>query len=185
MDRFAAQIRIGGTIDRTTPSASDPEESVLDMMISMINGAGVSHEYGDAIAAIPVNAQDEDDSQLLQYLDDKCLQFCADQTCNGEFKELEEFLREHNIPYNRWSECYSGWVGEDVYWVPGMDKPLAIACDGHGSDYVNMEDVRQVLEGLDRTRSYHVHVESVKRQLKALCPEVPEIPPFKIVGEKA
>jgi hypothetical protein len=91
-DRWAAQIRIGGTIDRTTDSKSDPEESALDMMIGMINGASVSHEYGDAIAEIPINAQDDDDSQLLQYLEDDVngadgdgwLQFRDDQARNGE-----------------------------------------------------------------------------------------------------
>lgn len=190
-DRSHAQISIGGTIDRTTPSKSDPEESVLDVMISMINGAGVTNAEGGAVAEIPINAEDDDDSQLLQYLDgfddgeELTLRFRDDQARNGEFDELERFLRDNNIPYRRWSEAAHNYLAEDVYWVPGMLKALTIFCNMAGDELVSMDDVRVVLNGMERPRSYQVHVDSVKRQLQALCPEPPEIPPFKIVGEKA
>ena len=148
----------------------------------MINVAGVSHEYGDAIAQLTFG----DEDGLLWYFnkEQRCLEFRAEVT-SGEFEDLETFLRENDIPYNRRSACYGGFTGEDVYWVPGMAKPLEISCDDHGRDLVPMEEVRAVLQGLDRRRSISVHLESVRRQLEVLCPNRPEIPPFKIVGEKA
>ena len=87
----------------------------------------LSHEFGDVIAEIPVNAEDENDSQLLQYTNDKgLLEFKGESVPNGEFDELEAFLREGGIPYNRDCCAYGGFMAEDVYWVPGMSEPVVI-----------------------------------------------------------
>ena len=113
-DRYNASIRIGGTIDRNNDSKADPEISALNMLVALINGADVSHEFGDAVAVI---CEGEDDA-LLAYTDDNgLLEFKGEQVPNGEFTEIEEFLREQGIPYNRSTCAYGGFMGEDVYYL--------------------------------------------------------------------
>lgn len=193
MDRYNAVIRIGGTINRTTVSKSDPDESVLDVMIGMINGADVSHEWGDVIAEIPVNAEDENDSQLLQYMnDDGLLEFKGESVPDGEFDELEAFLREEGIPYRRTCCAYGGFMGEDVYWVSGMVEPVIVLADDHGTDYVEREQVEKALRILNECRELIPHamkyaMKSAKfdeavNLLKEVCPERPNIPEFQIAS---
>jgi len=187
-DRYNASIRIGGTIDRTTDSQCDPEMSALNVMLAMINGADVSHEWGDAVAVI---CEGEDD-ELLQYTNDNgLLEFKGESVINGEFDELETFLREHDIPYNRSTCAYGGYLGEDVYWMPGMEQPLVILGDDHGTDYVSREDISILLHTLKEGRDADTFVDMARElvhtaieKLEEVCPDPPDIPPFKIVGEK-
>lgn len=116
-DRWNGQIWMGGELSRTKDSQADPETSVLDALISMINDSGASHEWGDAAANIKTA------EGLDQYLDDDGLINLKDhQATNGEFEELETFCRENGIPYSRVSESYCENQAEEVWWLPGMKE---------------------------------------------------------------
>jgi hypothetical protein len=183
-DRFPAEIRIGGKISRTKRCEHDPDETILDCLIGMINGAGVSREYGGATAEIPVNEQDEGDAELLQYSDDEgCLRFRDDQARNGEFEELEEFLVVHDIPYDRWGDHYCEYDAENAYFRPGMKVPLITYADARGDEIVCGDTVRKALAMLESVVSGGgSNIHEAIRCLKDACPAEPDaLEKFEIV----
>jgi hypothetical protein len=181
-DRICAEIRIGGQISRTA-KMKDTDETVLNCLISMINGAEVSHEYGDAVAQIPVNEEDDDDSQLLQYLDEEghFLRFRDEQAHNGEFEALEEFLVAHDIPYERWHDHYCEWDAENVYFRPGMNAPVVTYADSRGQEIVCGQTVRSALDLLKQyvaDRDDEDLVDEALHVLEAACPK--KAPPMEV-----
>lgn len=144
-DKLSASIEIGGKVSRTQISTYDPEMTVVQALMSVIGSEGVSLEFGDA------HVDPETESDLLGYRDedDLHLRFRDDQACNGEFDELEAFCREHGIAYRRWSAC-GEYLGEDVYYDPGMTKPIVLLCNDDGAEQVSGAEVREVLAIIDR-----------------------------------
>ena len=183
MDRLACEIQIGGKLSRTAQVSQDPplacsiETSVLEALIGMLYNEGCSHEYGEPPEDI------ESDADLLEHLNDSgLLQFRHAEKPRGEFEELEGFLRENGIPYRRWSEAKYEYDAEQVIWLPGMDKPFHCIMDQECNEVVKADAVREVLSSLtNERRSLVVRIESAVRQLKPLCPDIPEVPKFEII----
>ena len=190
-ERICAEIRIGGQISRSL-KMKERDETVLNCLISMINGAEVSHDWDEAVAQIPVNEQDEGDAELLQYLDESgCLRFRCTRTENGEFEALEEFLVAHDIPYDRWHERYADLDSESVSFRPGMNAPTLLFVDARGDEIIDGETVREAIEKLDsfiknygtadRAQDWEALTDA-QRLLHDACPEIPEkLEKFEIV----
>lgn len=196
-DRYPAEIRIGGQLSRTADSVADPEESVLNVLVSMINDAKVSHEYGDATAVISVDCL-ENEKSLFFYSDEsgQWLQFRDDQAVNGEFADLEDFLIENRISFDRRSSHYCEYDAENVYFRRsriGLDTLETTHVDSNGNEVICGETVRQALEKLDKYeqvagKATAFQVEDWEnfaaglRLLREACPEIPgPLPKFEIV----
>lgn len=92
-DYMAAEIHIGGKVPR----------SVAQALCQVLNESGASLEWGDR----PFHPQSTDDLLSARWGDTGgplLLRLYDDQARWGEFDTLERFLREHDIPYCRWSD---------------------------------------------------------------------------------
>jgi len=160
-ERYAANIVIGGSL----PKIRLPE------LLEVVQETDVSIEWGDA----PLNPQSE--QELLTALDEGQLWFCDDQALNGELPELETACRELGLSYTRQSEGYSGYDAEVVDWRPDMEEPLVRTGSNAGDGtFVLTEEVRKALTHLESN-----HIGRARELLRTLCPDIPELPPFKIV----
>lgn len=160
-ERYAASIKIGGEIRR----------SRLPELLEAIRTASVSHEWGDACFE-PTSAEG-----LVSAVRDGHLFLCDDQTRYGEFPQLEAACRKLSLPYTRWAEGYCGYDAEVVEWRPGMKKPLVlVGSNSNNATFVPTEEVHKALRHLESN-----HIGRARELLRKLCPDVPELPPFKIV----
>lgn len=160
-DRMSAYISIGGRLAR----------SRVPELLKAITAAGVSLEWGDSFFT-PASAK-----ELLAFLHDGRLWLCDEQALYGEFPNIEALCRRLRLPYTRYSEGKYEYDPEVVDWRPGMAEVLTRTASNYGTTtYVPTEDVKKVLQHLEAGR-----VSKAKKLLRALCPEVPELPPFQIV----
>ena len=159
-ERYAANIVIGGSL----PKIRLPE------LLEVVQETDVSIEWGDA----PLNPQSE--QELLTALDEGQLWFCDDQALNGEFPELETACRELGLSYTRQSEGHCQ-DAEVVDWRPDMEEPLVrVGSNAGDATFVPTEEVRKALTHLESN-----HIGRARELLRKLCPDIPELPPFKIV----
>jgi hypothetical protein len=164
-ERYSANIRIGGQI---TPKR-------IPTLLEAIRTASVSHEWGDA--PFEPNSAEE----LLAAVRDGHLFLCDEQSRYGEFPELEATCQKLGLSYSRWAEGYCAYDAELVDWRTGMKEPVVrVASNSSDATYVATEDVRKALKHLDAG-----NVARAKRLLQRLCPDIPALPPFEIVQEKA
>ena len=107
-DTFPGKIEIGGLV---------PQKCVEELIGEIVETCGSLDEYG-----LPEVTQD----QVQQALREKCvLTLCHEQARYGEFEELEGFLLENGIHFNRHSNAYCEfdaemifYRGDDVSWFP-------------------------------------------------------------------
>ena len=159
-DRFAVSFTIGGRLKR----------SLLPELLEVVQETAVSIEWGDA----PLNPQSE--QELLTALDEGQLWFCDDQALNGEFPELETACRELGLSYTRQSEGHCQ-DAEVVDWRPDMEEPLVrVGSNAGDATFVPTEEVRKALTHLESN-----HIGRARELLRKLCPDIDDLPPFKIV----
>ena len=160
-DRFCAYIMIGGQL----PQRRVPE------LLKAIAIANVSFEWGDCCL------QPTTEAELLQARHKGKIYLCDAETRYGEFPELEQACRELGLAYTRHSEGKYGYDAIVVNWRPGMKNPLARrSSNSSEAIYVPAQQVKKALRHLESGRA-----SKAKTMLRALCPEVPKLPPFKIV----
>lgn len=160
-ERYAANIKIGGKIMRKN----------LAPLLDAITKTCASNEWGEPPFA-PKSAKD-----LRDAIRDGHLFLCDDQTRAGEFPELETACRELGLSFNRWSEGYCECDSEVVDWRPGMTEPLVRTGSNAGHDtYVPEDEVRKALKHLESS-----HIGRARELLRKLCPDIDELPPFKII----
>ena len=161
-DRFCGCITIGGRLKRAQ----------VDPLLQALASVGASLEWGESMF------EPADTDELLLALEDRRLWLCGDQARYGEFPELEEACRELGLAYSRHSEGKYEYDPEIVEWRPGMAEPLV----RHGSNNDNEAvyvPLRQVKEALDCLEAGSL-AQGIKL-LRALCPEIPELPQFEII----
>ena len=160
-ERYAASIKIGGEIRR----------SRLPELLEAIRAASVSHEWGEP----PFDPKSAED--LITAVRDGHLFLCDDQTRYGEFPELEATCRKLRLPYTRWSEGYCAYDAEVVEWLPGLKRPLART--GSNSNNATFVPTKEVCKALKQLESNHTG--RAREILRTLCPDIPQLPRFKIV----
>lgn len=179
-DRFSAQIWIGGQFSRTArlyPDDTDDDTTILQGLIDALSSDGASHEYGDA--CIEVNCPEKDLGKYLS-TDGKLLHLKNAEAANGEFAETEQFCIDHGIPFDRNSDHFCEYDGENVRWRPGMNAPQVTYADANGHEIVDGETVRAAMEQLDlvltldkRVPATWAMVEQARSFLHDACPELP------------
>jgi hypothetical protein len=160
-ERYAAYIKIGGQI----------RQSCVPKLLEAIRNAAVAHEWGDRPFE-PKSAED-----LSVAIRDGRLWLCDDQSRYGTFPELEAACRRLHLSYTRWCEGYCEYDAEIVDWRPRIRKPFVrIGSNAGDETYLPATDVTKALRHLEAGG-----VGKAKALLRSLCPDVPELPPFKIV----
>lgn len=106
-ERMPAVILIGGRV----PGVLVPQ------LCAVITAAGASIDWGDACFR-PSTAQDLLDNRA-EHDEALVLQLCDDQASWGEFKDLEAFLVQHGIAFDRISEGRWEFDPEWVSFRPG------------------------------------------------------------------
>src|SRR5690606_19447394 len=92
----------------------------------------------------------------------------------GAFQDLEAYLVEQNIPFDRHTEAADGYDGEAVYFRPGMQEPACYSADQNGDPRVSVTEIRKALA---ETSTY----EDLVARLSELGPfTVPELPPLEV-----
>ena len=160
-ERFAANIEIGGEIWRRP----------ITRLLKVIQIASVAADWHGP----PFEPKTTE--QLTTAIRDGHLFLCDDQSRYGEFPELEKACRELGLSYSRWSEGRYEYDAQRVDWRPGMKDPLVrVGSNVHNMTYVLTDDVRKALQSLDAGC-----IDQAKRVLRRLCPDIPPLPPFRIV----
>lgn len=94
----------------------------------------------------------------------------------GEFPELEEFLKENRIPFDRHTEARYEYNGTVTYFRPEISsEPFVFPADQSGDPYILWETLKQALE---ESKS----LEELKEKIKDHVPiNVPPLPPLQVV----
>jgi hypothetical protein len=118
----------------------------------------------------PFKPKDEND--LTDNLDDAGHIILWRTVRQGQFEHLENFLRQHSIPYDRESSV------RFARFRPGLGI-LSDPADEDGRPLVDREEVEKVRDALRAGK-----VKKARKRLEKLCPEIP-LPPFQVVGGDA
>lgn len=160
-DRIAAHITIGGRLPR----------SQLPELLKAITEADVATDWGDAFF------QPQTEEQLLSGLMKGRLWLCDQESRDGYFPDLEETCCKLGLPFTRCCESRYEYDAEVVDWRPAMKKPLVrVGSNVRNVTYAAAGDVRKALRHLEAGR-----VGKAKTILRKLCPDIPKLPPFKII----
>jgi len=156
-DRFPAEIHIGGPIPR----------QLRDQLIQAIVAQGVHlQDYGGP------EATEEGLEPLIQEGEFLCLY--DDQARYGEFDELEAFLVEHEIHFNRHSD---GYCEHNAQWLffRGSDAPLAMPAEQGAGILLYRENVAEILD--DEEIDDQVKISQLRRLVYP--PQLSELQPIR------
>lgn len=105
------------------------------------------------------------------------LWLCDDQSAWGEFPILEKACRRLGLSYARFDSSDEFDAGR-VDWRPSMSKPLWRYCSVRSEKQVMVSEksVRRALTFLKKKNT-----KDAIRILTKLCPNIPPLPPFRIV----
>lgn len=180
-ERLAAEIRIGGKVRR----------SVALELCAVIATERISLDWGEA----PFEPKTVDDLLAARVdHDDKLfvLRLYDDQASWGEFDDLEEFLRENDIPFVRHTEGKYDYDPEVVAFHPacGLVQELI---DHNRNPIVQSSALKPIADTLAKIltelRSSDVPSEKLRRKLqrihgklrKCLPADVPTLESFEII----
>ena len=172
---FPAEITIGGKVPAR----------LLEEFLAEIRSAGAKvGGYDGAEFAC------QDAEELRQALDESGHLFLVDdQASFGMFEDLEGFLVDNGIPFDRHTDTKHEFDAENVRFRPGMKRPARVSSNSLGDDLMDVDKVRPVAKALARLATAGVNKErllaavlTVSRKLKkVLPPEVKPLPPLKVV----
>ena len=176
-DRMATEIWIGGTISN----------ALAEKLCAVVRDTVASLEWGGSVFA-PQTV-----TELLEANDDGHLHLYDDDRAWGEFADVEEFLRKHEIPYDRQTASRYEYDAEEAIHRPGIGLEVNITT-GSGNPIVEIASLQPVVKSL---RALCKHLKSGKGDkvsilrraerlqkllLSKLPREMPPLEPFTIVG---
>lgn len=164
-DRFYGSITIGGQLPR----------SLFEEFLSELRDSGAGP---DSSGGFPRDIADE--TALLALLNSQrhlCLSDC--EVPLGHFCGLEDWLEQHEIPFDAYGSSYCEFMGDNVVYRPGMKKRLT-TCDTDGRDVVNLDTVFKARQALGAGNPYAA-IAYLDDALGDYV-EMSELPPFEIVA---
>lgn len=141
-DRMACEIWIGGTLS----------PALAEELCAVVRDTGASLEWGGGVFA------PDSVAELREANDDGHLHLYDDDRAWGEFDDLEEFLREHKIPYDRQTASKYEYDAEKAIYRPGMGLEVVLT-NGSGNPVVEIVALQSVVKSL---RALCKHAKSVK-----------------------
>ena len=143
-DFTATSIKIGGDIPSNLIQGDDDETLYL---CDIIEGQEVSLDWGDE-DFFPKTADD-----LMEVTDEKgviCLY--DDQARDGQLEDLEAWLIEHDIAFDRECGDCGEYDAELVQFRPGMKEPVIFHIDSDGLPTITESTVRELFEKIDEAQ---------------------------------
>ena len=174
-DRMACEIWIGGTISN----------ALAEELCGLICDTGSSLGWGEA-AYKPSTVKD-----LSLASEGGVLHLYDDERTWGEFEDLEEFLRENKIPYDRQTASKYEYDAEQAIYRPASGLEVT-PTTGSGNPVVEVASLQPVIDSIDLLY-HHLNspggikvsvsrwVERLQRLLRSKLPrEMPLLEPFTI-----
>ena len=174
-DRMAAEIWIGGKLPRSLLE----NFPISDLRLDRDHNRLRSSTEADILAA-------RDEDGLLYFADD--------EAAWGEFEELEGWLREHNLPFQRHAEGKYEHPAETIEFRPDLrgkrNRNVYVTTSPEGAPMVFASDIEAITTRMaklaaDRKRSTTQRLQSWAKLLRKLTlilpPKLPPLPPFEIV----
>lgn len=161
-DRIPALIEIGGPIPR----------ALVPKLLRRIKAEGLRWNWCEE----PVAASTPEEllTELKRH-DSEVLSIGDDQAAWGEF-ELEDFLMEHNITFDRRSDAKYEYDGLLVRFRPGMKEPAETLATQDGDPTIPLDELRPIQELLR-----HGQHQQALAALDTLLDAIPHLPPLSIV----
>ncbi len=128
-DRFPAEITIGGNIPRR----------LLDELAGMIASEGVSLDWQYTLDNAAVREAIE-----AAAAKGETVRFTDDEACYGQFEDLENWLTNHGINFDRHGDARYEYDGENAYGR-GRKRPVIVNADQSGHPQTSIEEVRKIL----------------------------------------
>lgn len=165
-ERMSAEILIGGQVPR----------SLIPELCAKITAEGVSLDWGDPCFR-PTSAQELLEN-CVEHEDSLVLQLCDDQASWGEFKDLEAFLVEHSIAFNRFTEGRYEFNFEWAAFRPGA-APQVFPTNSQREPQVSLKSVSDLCEQVTqaRTAADQGQPDAVLRHLQELQWAIEELAP--------
>lgn len=145
---FWAQIRIGGTVDRGA------------FVEAFFECEGI--DFDEAVDSDPFGSHVEIDPDGLTYT--------SESASWGEFEELETWLKERGIPFDRIGDTDDGH--RTASWRPGMAAVWESASETDGSAIVAVDQVK-----------HHLNDGTLAAWLAEQFPDIPALPAFAWLDE--
>jgi hypothetical protein len=157
-DYFAGEIEVGGRISR----------SDLNELIDLIVSEELKEDYGDTWTR---------EKLVKEFATQDSVRVTDDQANYGEFPELEEFLVEHKISFNRHSDARYEHDSANLYYrgeeTIGEAADFFSTQDGH--DLVPVETIENIIN--DGTKDEKQKVQILREIITRITP----LPKIEIV----
>lgn len=163
----AAKILIGGAVSR--------EDAAI--LIEKLQEADVGFEYGEAWPA-SVTAPEH----LLDYIQsyEGHLTLYDVEASGGVFEELEQWLEDQGIPFDRYTEAhYVEWDFEWYYSRPELDVPCGVLSSRAGGRLCDADTVIRALDALNQGDT-HSALDALHQAVGQLR-SIPPLPKFELV----
>ena len=164
-DRYPTKIRIGGPVKRERLAA----------LIRTINAEGLQSDWGSCLPDIT------SEEELLKNVEGGHLTYCDEERAWGEFPDLEQFLVENGIPFNRSHSPRYEYDGELAQFRTGMKTPATAAVNDNEVIVIEAPEIQRIRDILKSARNQS-DVQRVIDELDNLCLEadIEPLPPFEI-----
>ena len=166
-ETFPTEIRLGCAVRREQ----------VRTLIRAINAAELQDEWGSPIVEI------ESEAQLLEYRNEKgLLWFCHIEQNWGTFKDLEAFLVEEKIAFDRRHEPVYEYNGELVQYRPGFEQPVVTEANASGRAVAQVSELKEIRDRLKLCQTMD-DIRQVIERVNALCSseDVPPLEPFRVI----
>ena len=126
-DYFAGEIEIGGPVSR----------SELNELIDLIVDEGLKEDYSDTWTR---------DKLVKAFATQDTVRLTDDQASYGEFPELEEFLVEHKISFNRHSDARYEYDATNLYYrgEETIGEAAVFFSTQEGHDLIPVETIEKI-----------------------------------------
>ena len=164
-ERFPTQIHIGGKVER----------AIIPALIDAINTEELQSDWGIGLPVL------RSDKELLERLEDGHLSFFHEERAWGEFPDLEQFLVENDIPFNRSHSPRYEYDGELAQFRTGMQAPATAAVNDSEVIVISAPEIQRIREILKNAQNME-DVRKARDELNELCFEadIEPLPPFEI-----
>jgi len=169
-DRFPTQVKIGGKI----------KKALLPQLIAQINSQQLQREFGSDLPII------ESETDLLKYKNqDGLLYFCREEQSWGRFADLEKFLVEKGIAFDRHHSPRYEYLGELAQFRTGMKAPHVGIAKDDGALLIDAFSLQEIRDTLKKDKS-DKGIQTVLREMDWLCldADVKPLEPFEIIASE-
>ena len=152
------------------------KREVIPSLIDAVNNENLQDVWGNGIQTMG------SESELLKYVEEGHLTFRDDDRAWGEFLELEQFLVQEKIAFNRYHSPRYEVSGELVQFRPGMDAPVSALANDSAVILVEAQDVQRIRDML-KASDWPEDTVKIMKELDDLCFEadITPLPAFELV----